>query len=52
MTIEQIYTKYICSNCINPNDEECEIKRRYNNTVFCKGYKNKTPKKRGREKKC
>lgn len=38
MTTEQSYIKYICSNCMNPNDEECEIRRRYDNTTFCKGY--------------
>lgn len=39
MTTEQSYIKHICSNCINPNDEECEIRHRYDNTTFCKGYK-------------
>lgn len=39
MTTEEAYIKYICSNCINPNDEECEIRHRYDNTTFCKGYK-------------
>lgn len=39
MTTEEAYIKYICSNCINENDEECEIRRRYDNTTFCKGYK-------------
>lgn len=38
MTTEQSYIKYICSNCINENDEECEIRHRYDNTTFCKGY--------------
>ena len=35
MTTEEAYIEHICSNCINPNDEECEIKRRYDNTTFC-----------------
>ena len=38
MTTEQSYIKYICSNCVNPNDEECEIRHRYDNKTFCKGY--------------
>ncbi|MCI8482225.1 MAG: hypothetical protein HFJ27_03990 [Clostridia bacterium] len=44
MTTEEAYIKHICSNCTNT--EECEIRTRYDNTIFCKGYKNKTPKKK------
>ena len=39
MTIEQIYTKYICSNCNNEDIEQCEIRTRLDNTTYCRGYK-------------
>ncbi len=37
MTTEEAYIKHICSNCTNT--EECEIRTRYDNTMYCKGYK-------------
>ncbi len=43
ITTEEAYTKYICSNCINTDESKCEIRIRYDNTMYCKGYiKDKT----------
>lgn len=38
MTTEQAYIKYICSNCKNTDIKECEIRRKIDNTTYCKGY--------------
>jgi len=38
MTIENIYIKYICSICNNKETDLCEIRRRYDNTLFCVNY--------------
>lgn len=43
-TIEEIYVESICTNCKNKSTELCEIKRRYDNTVYCENYD------RGKEK--
>lgn len=39
MTIEEVYAKYICSNCSNEDIEQCEIRTRLDNTTYCDGYK-------------
>lgn len=38
MTMEEVYVKYLCSNCKNENMEECEIRKRIDKTTYCYGY--------------
>ena len=48
-TQEQSYIEYICSNCRNKHTDLCEIRTRYDNTMYCSSYdaiirrKKKTP---------
>ncbi len=37
-TVEQSYIEYLCSNCKNKQIEQCQIKTRYDNVTYCKGY--------------
>lgn len=38
MTTEQAYIRYICSICKNKETELCCIRRKIDNTTYCKGY--------------
>ena len=46
MTSEESYKKYICVNCKNKTTDLCEIRRRYDNTVYCNSYDSSTEKKK------
>lgn len=37
MTVEA-YKKYICPNCKNKDKYLCNIRYRYDNTLYCTGY--------------
>ncbi len=37
MTVEA-YKKYICPNCKNKDKYLCDIRYRYDNTLYCTGY--------------
>lgn len=38
ISIYDTYKKHICSNCKNKHTDLCEIKRRYDNTLYCNSY--------------
>ena len=38
-TTEEAYTEYICPHCDNKDIELCEIRIRYDGTMYCNGYK-------------
>ena len=48
MTTEEVFIKYICSNCKNTDDTQCEIRTKIDNTTYCYGYINKSSKKRAK----
>ena len=37
-TTEQSYIEHICSHCKNKDKDLCEIRTRYDNTMYCCGY--------------
>lgn len=48
-TTEEVYTEYICSICKNKKADLCCIRRKIDNTMYCRNYdsdiikKKKTP---------
>lgn len=38
MTIYKAYKKYICVNCKNKHEDLCDIRRRYDGTLYCCNY--------------
>lgn len=37
-TTEEAYIEYICSHCKNKPYDLCEIRRKYDGTMYCDGY--------------